>query len=130
MAVLTNAAVLPAIMALNGLMDEKLPVRTAFKIRKLHRALSAQWEIVEEVRKSLIEQSVLRDAAGNPVPGEEQRGQPTVRLRPEAIPHFEAQWRDLMDAPVDVGEGIRIEELGDREISPALLLNLGDLLAE
>lgn len=129
MVTIKNAQVLDVLMALNQLVAKDFHVKTSLKIRTIRKELSAKWEIVDEVRKSLIEKYAQRDAEGKTVPGEPINGQETIAIVESEKAAFQAAWDELLDQPVEISLSLSADDFGDVTISPMLVESLGDILA-
>jgi hypothetical protein len=125
---LKNAAVPNALAALNTLAAERLPVKSALKVRRIYKTLSGQWESVQEVTKQLVDAYGEKDAAGEIVRGETED---SVRIAKEHIARFNTEYSELLNESLEVAEGLTSGDLGEKcEIATAVLLQLGDLFTE
>jgi hypothetical protein len=126
---LTNEKAFAALIGIRELIDKELPAVAALRVRKLHTELSAAWKEVEAVKDLLISRYAEKDEAGNALT-EVQNGHELVKLRPDANAEFETSWKALLAEPITVQTQLRMSDLGDVKLTPALLINLGDLLIE
>jgi hypothetical protein len=130
-ATITNAAVLPAYLALNQLSQQKLPVAAAFRVRQMHRAITTALEDLESVRNGLIERYALRDEAGAVMNGEpDPQGNPTILLSQEGAEQIPTAMAELLAQPVECPT-LSVASLGEAlSIEPGVLMSLGDLLVD
>lgn len=128
MATLKNGELMGAVVALHDLGAERVPVKTALKIRRLLRELEPRARDVAEVRQQLLERHVKKDGKGEWVwERQNEDGTGTVKLAdPEA---FNKEVTALMDETVEC-EALTVEELGNIEVRGETLYGLGDLLIE
>lgn len=126
-----NGEIPSMIGALDQLSMEKLPVKGALKVRKAVRSLRSTWDIIDDVRKKLLDEHAEKDADGKNVPGEPlPNGQMTTKLDESKRAAFHAAWVELLEQESEVVDTLTAEDLGTREVSPALLIQLGDLLTD
>lgn len=126
-----NGDIPNALASLNALSREKLPVKGALKVRKLNRTLTTAWSLVDEVRKKLLDEHAAKDEAGNNLAGDPAPdGQATTKLADDKKQAFYAAWQELLGEEVEINDTLKPDDLGNREIEPALLIQLGDLLEE
>jgi hypothetical protein len=126
---LTNEKAFAALISLRELMDKELPAVAALRVRKLHNELSAAWKDVESVKEVLIQRYGQKDDAGK-VLTEDMNGAEIIKLQPECAAEFDASWKALLAEVITVNAQLRITDFGDTKLTPALLINLGDLLVE
>ncbi len=121
-----NVDILTASQALAQLAQEKLPIGTGIKIRRLTRQVSDAAGDIDEERKALLEKHAKRDDAGAMVFVDEAKTQISV------APEFGQDWQALlnMDADIIIDRPLRPQDLNGIQIAPALLLGLGDLLTD
>ena len=126
-----NEFVLGAMMALNDIKTKDFTVTTAIKLRTIIKEITGKWEIVEEVRKSLIEKFCEKDKDGEPVKGEKVNGQDTVKIPEENRPAFNLAWKELLGVEVELSSPVlKPEDFGDTKVSAETLLALGVLVAD
>lgn len=130
MATLKNENLNALIGALNALMDTKVPVTTALKIRKIHHKVAQQHEDVEAVRAKLIEDYAARDEEGNKQAGAPQNGQPTVKIRDEEREAFNGAVRELYSATFEIPVTLTEADFATVNIEPLVLIQLGALVEE
>lgn len=126
-----NSEVLGALMTLNEIAQIKLPATGALKVRKLLKSLQSNWEDVDGIRKTLIEEHAERDGDGEYVKGEAgPNGEETVKISDEKKDEFNAAWVAVLEETVEVGPVLSAADFGNAEIEPALLLGLGPVLSD
>lgn len=105
----------PVVVALNDLIKRPTSPRTGLKIRRIVRAINQQTEDV------LAERDRIAENHGTPQPDSD-----IVSLSADG----QAAWVELMNLTFEV-EQIEIGEVEAlKEIPPAVLIDLGDLLAD
>ena len=52
---LTNSEITTALMVINKLGQKEMPIKTSYEMLKVGKALEAQAQIIEEIRKKLID---------------------------------------------------------------------------
>lgn len=129
MAKLKNADVYTALLALNEIAKLTLPARGALRVRRLVRQLNELWEDVEAVRQMLLDRFAVRGTDGNPQ-HVLQGGQEVIQIQPEHEEAFQMAWREVLGQEVEVAQALEPEDFGSVELQPALLIALGDLVAD
>jgi len=110
--------------ALQKLLKESLPLRTAFKLKGIAKRAQEELDKYEEVRKAAVERYGSKDENGNLIVLEEG----TVKLEGENLNQFVKELSDLVNTEISIGT-VSIDELGDKvNMSAEELLALEDLL--
>lgn len=131
MVTVKNADVVEMLTVLGELAREKLPVKGALKVRKIHRTLSQAWTDVEDVRKQLFDEYAEKDANGDLIIEQgPSQGARTVKLKEGATEAFNAAWDELMAHEIEVADVLTAADMGTAEIRPHILIGLGDLLTD
>lgn len=102
-----------------------LPIKASYRISKIHKAIVAESEKFDEMRRSIVKKyaktkedgSLDIDEAGN------------VAVPNENIDAFNADMKDLFDIEFEVGT-ISVAELGDAKITPKMFGILSDILVD
>ena len=123
---MTNGEVIQAAQALEELGRERLPVPGALRVRKVTRAVQAHLQDVEAVRMDLLKRHARTDEAGELVPGEGG----IATFEDGARERFIADWEALLAERVEFEYGVRVSDLGNIEVRPSVLVELGALLEE
>ncbi|MDP9348040.1 MAG: hypothetical protein M3P24_02710, partial [Gemmatimonadota bacterium] len=114
------------------ILQEKLPVALALKLRQVVRTLQPHARDAEELEREIVVRYAVKDEAGNPLPVLDADGAPQpglVRVIDPEAAHREL--RELALCPVEVEvEPIPAGELeaAGLHVSGAAILALGDLL--
>ncbi|MBW3630041.1 MAG: hypothetical protein KY464_12180 [Gemmatimonadetes bacterium] len=130
---LTHQELSGMLRAAQEVLQEKLPIALALRLRQAVRALQPQAKDAEELEREIVIRHAVKDEAGNPVPVLDGDGAPQpglVRLTDPEAAHREL--RELALCPVEVEvEPIPAGELeaAGLHVSGAAVLALGDLLA-
>jgi hypothetical protein len=125
----SNEQVFSALNAIRELVGKELPVSAAFRIRKLNTELVDAWKQVEATKDDLLKWHAEKDAEGKIKT--EQVGESEVAVfLPEKREAFDNAWRHLLQESVEIHTTLPLAALGDTMISPAVLINLGDLVTE
>jgi len=112
--------------ALGELINEKLPIATALKIRKIIRELTPHLEDMEAEKRKIINSYVPLDETGAP----SNKNNQYVFDTEENKERFLSEMTELMNLEWESPEHLTIEELGSITITPATLLGLGDLFID
>ena len=96
----TNAEIWQAKAALDEMLKERLPVKTAYWLAKLARKVSEQIRDIDAVRIKLIKDYGSTDEAGTV----------SVSRTSERWPEFEAEFNELMAEVVEF-EGLPMEKI-------------------
>lgn len=126
MPTLTNAEARIAMMALTQLAQERLPVAGALRLRKVTRALAEHLTDVEAERLLLLERHARHSEDGKLLIEGSQYQFASDADRQA----FNEAFGELMALTWEHGWGIRVSDLGDIKVAPAVLLDLGPLLEE
>lgn len=116
--------------AVAAMASLKLPPKTALKVKKLHRTVSAHTEDVDAVRKEIVERYAEKDENGKPKPGDKVDGNETVRIAPDKMEEFKAAMKELGEQEFEVPVTLTLEEFGPDPIAPNVLILLGDVLKD
>jgi hypothetical protein len=112
--------------ALSELCDIMIPMTTAMKVRRIVRALVPHLQDVEAERRKLASRYAKKDAEGKPLTENNQY----IFANDEDRETFVTQVNELMDLEWEPPERLTVSELGDREVRPRILINLGEVLEE
>lgn len=97
-------------------LDLTVPVKVAWKLNKLVKALDKELSDIEEARISLVQKYGETDAEGN------------IQVTPEAMIAFTTEFNELLSEEVEIDfEPIDIEALGDIELTTKQLLGVEKL---
>jgi len=111
--------VVASVEALQRLVAEKVPALTAFKLARITRQVETVIGDFEKARIGLVKQY------GEP----QEDGSATVK--PENIPAFQAEFSQLIESEVALEfEPVKLESLGDIQLTTADMLALDYMLAE
>lgn len=115
---LTNDQAYTAFMALAQLSRVKMPAKGAVRVKVMLAALRPVAEAVDTARvEALKELGTLRD-----------QGQ--YQLDPEAQKEFAERMKEMLEDSVEVSvEALRVADLGNAEVQPMWLEQLGPLVA-
>lgn len=115
------------------ILQEKLPVALALRLRQVVRTLQPHARDAEELEREIVVRYAVKDGTGNPAPVLDGDGAPQpglVRLTDPEAAHRELKELALCRVEVEV-EPIPAGELeaADLRVSGAAILALGELLA-
>lgn len=79
--------------------DEKLAIKTAYRLTKLTKAIESELGFYREKLQAIINQYAQLDEAGRPIPTEDGAG---VKLRPETEADCYAAIYELQDIEVEL----------------------------
>lgn len=131
---LTGAQLRAAAEGIDEIGAKELPAGVAFRIARLARGLRDAVEDVGATELKILERYMERDAAGKPVPGSDDEGNPkpgTVRI--SDAEQFEREMQALLGAETELDvQPLALAELeaADVRVAPRTLLALGELLRE
>ncbi len=127
MPTITNAELKAIGSALSTLVEERIPIVGALRIRKLVRALNEHYADVEAERMKLLKLYGTKREDGELELDEHGN----VKFgTPENQQAFEADFSALMNETWTCEHGVKASDLGSIEVKTATLLALGDLLEE
>lgn len=128
---MTNQDLLKAQDALQRLSTGySMPIKTGLKIRAMTRSINHLVEDVREEHTKLIDQYAVKDESGKPV--FTNLGNGMVRYDFNGTePEFNRHYTELMLCEAaGMPAPLKAHELGDINILPVILENLGDLLVD
>jgi len=106
--------------ALDNFMQEKLPVKLAYKIKKLYKQVSEELEILEQSKDSLLENYAEKDEEGN-----FRNNDGYFVISKEHRENFEKELNELNNIKVKISfTPIKEEEIENMEMTPSTLLAL------
>lgn len=121
---LTLGEIRPMIMGLPKVMQEKLPVKTAYWFARTLRELTEHMKPFEETRKNLLDKYGTKDKKGQLV---EKDGEFVIRNRKA----FDKEFEELANQEVSIKfEGATLEQLGEADIRSIDIYNLGKLIKD
>ena len=110
--------------ALQMVMNEVLPVKTAYWLKRAMQQIQPEFEAFEEARKSLVNNYATRDENdmlaidGDNYVIEDMEG-------------FQKEYEELASTEIEIKyEPLGIDDLGDISITPNVLLKLGRLICD
>lgn len=109
--------------AMQALLAEKLPIRTAFKVKTLVNTFNEELKKFSELRKAIIERHCKKQDDGTPVLDEEQN----YSFEPEAVKALTSEMNELSTIELEFN-AIKIDELGHISLTTQQLFDLGDVL--
>ena len=109
------------LQSMEVLILKELPIKTSYKLSKLIKTLTSEYELFESKRIDLVKRFAEKDKDGNVK--EFDGGK--VNICKDTIQEFNDSFKELCDIDVVVEfEHISIESLGDINISTKDLFNL------
>lgn len=105
------------------LLKQKLPVKTAFKIKTLTHRFNDELKKFSELRTSILDQYCSRDEEGKPLVD----SQKNLSFEGDAIEKVTKEMSDLINIEIEF-ESLKIEELGDISLSTDDLMALGEVV--
>lgn len=116
-----TGALLNAFSALQTIANEKLPVKGSYAVSRLLVKLQAEHKVAEEHRIALVKELGTPDEQGNFM----------IEPGTAAFDEFQAKFGELQDTDLELDVPlIKIEQLGDAKIAPAVFAVLEAFVAE
>lgn len=116
------------VAAIEKLSAEKMPLKTAFKLAKLKKEVSAQSEFYDENYRKIIMECAEFDENGHPV--SKDNGM-TIQIKPGKIEEVNQRMKELNELTQEIREyKFKIEDFGDIEIDASTLEGLMDFIEE
>lgn len=127
---ISNNDVLNAVPVLRELVNQKLPIKTSFKVMTIVEKLEDIIRIFELTKQTLVTDNTKRDEDGNPVPFVDDDGNADPsKIIIENPQEFQQALSDLLSAETDVEFAkLPVDELGDIKIEPEKLMSLSWLI--
>ncbi len=124
----TNTTLVDAVPVLNQLVDLSLPIKTAFKIAKITKALQPALDSYNEVLGRLQQEHSIKGEDGSPLL--EETADPNIK---KIVFHdreaFDKAYQELSLIENKFRlEKLSIEEFGDVDITPASLFKIAFLI--
>lgn len=111
---------------MNILLQKELPIKISYKLSRLNKILSDEYQQFEESRKKLIDKYGNKDSDGNLITQDD-----LVQFSEENRALFINEFSDLLDIDVHINfDPININELEDIKISPLDLLKLDSFIID
>jgi len=105
--------------ALGRVLEAPLPIKTAFKFRKIVKLLRTDVQVLEETRKMLIERYSVAEESGR------------RRLIEDTREEFEKEYQELMDQEIEFDfEPVSINELSSVSLSAKEAFDLERFIGE
>jgi hypothetical protein len=113
--------------AITSLMQQPLPIKTTFKLKKYAKALEAELAVFEETRTEIVKEYGEKDENGQPVVTDG-----FVKLDETKSEEWQKKLGDLLTLESAIeSPAIKLSELGDDlKISAHALFCLGDIISE
>lgn len=116
------------VAAIEKLSAEKMPLKTAFKLAKLKKEVSAQSEFYDDNYRKIILDCAQLDKDGIPISYD---GGKTIQLKHDKIEETNQRMNELNELTQEIGDyKFKIEEFGDIEIDADTLGALMDFMEE
>lgn len=110
--------------ALSALDLQQMNIKAALQWRRISRAVRAEYALIEDQRKDLIDKHVKKDADEQPITD----GNRYVMADQAA---FDAEWRELMEAPAEIdARPMPLELIENLTMRPADIDALAFLIEE
>lgn len=107
------------------LMKQELPIKTAYKLKKIQKSLVDEEERFNELRKEVLTKYAIKNDEGEPQTNEHGN----VDLNKDKLEDFQREFNDLLSIEFS-SEFISLDELGDIKLSVNKLNTLDDLIKE
>jgi len=111
---------------MGALLKEKVPVKTAFRVKTLTNRFNDELKKFSELRSQILETHCNKDEDGQPILDEQKNYKFESE---EAQKNVIKELGDLLNIEVEV-ESIKVADLGDISLSGDDLLLLGELVSE
>lgn len=110
---------------LKKIVNKELPIRTAYRLTKIMKAINDEFTSLEEARGKLIKKFAKEPEDGSKGP------QGEIKVDPEKQDEFYKEFVVLLEEEIDLDINlISIEDLGDISLSPADMFGLQIILEE
>ncbi|MDD2496272.1 MAG: hypothetical protein PHS24_05215 [Bacilli bacterium] len=118
---------LPNILeSMSNLLQKEMPIKISYKLSKLNKKLVEEYQQFEESRKLLINKYALKDSEDNIVTQDN-----IVQFNQDNLVLFNDEFEELLNIEFEIDfECIKIDDLGDINISPIDLMILEDFIVE
>lgn len=111
-------SIVGAMEALNNLSNEKVPVSTAFKLKKIIRSIEGDLKSYDDLRKGLFEKF-----------GEKKED--SYEIPKERLDDFYKELNDLLSTEVKTEiTKLKLSDLGDLKIETKMLFSLDEFIEE
>lgn len=116
------------VAAIEKLSAEKMPLKTAFKLAKLKKEVSAQSEFYDENYRKIIFECAELDENGRPVSNDNGM---TIQIKPGKIEEVNQRMNELNELTQEIGDyKFKIEDFGNIEIDADTLGELMDFMED
>jgi hypothetical protein len=117
--------IIDGIQALSDLSSQKFPVKVSYKIGRILNDCQRELKHYEASRIALV--NSLGEVVGKDAMGEPQY----AVMKPEALKEFQKQYSELVEIETTLwGDKLKLDDLGDKEIEPAIIAALDWLFVD
>lgn len=109
--------------SMEELIKEKLPIKTAFKIKTLTNKFNDELKKFKDLRTHIVESHCIKDEEGNP--SLDDKG--NYQFSKENNTAFIKEMNELLSIEIEF-DSINVEELSNLELTADALLSLGDII--
>ena len=109
--------------SMEELIKEKLPIKTAFKVKTLTNKFNDELKKFKDLRMVIIESYCVKGEDGNPIFDDGGNYQ----FSAENNKGFVKELNELLSIEIEF-DAIKVSELGNMELSADMLLSLGDIV--
>lgn len=103
----------------------KLPVTVSYKVGKTIKAINAELETHQEIRKKRIKE------LGEPTKDQDGKTTENYQVTKENLPIWDKEYKELLANEVDIQiHPLKISELGDEKLEPIVFAELDWLITE
>ncbi len=115
--------------SLTKVLELNLPAKTSFKLVKLIRKVNEILQDIQEAHKKLLEKFGEKDKDGEFIHVlDQQTGKPNenqIQLKKDSVKPFKEEYKQLLEVENEIqGTKVTLDDLGDIEIQPGVLLTL------
>lgn len=108
------------------LLKQEMPIKTAFKFRKLAQQIYAETCLYAELKKELLFKYVPKDEEGTPI----MNAEGFSKMSEANLELFIVEHKNLISVEIDL-QHLTLDELGDKmSITPQELANLNGFIRE
>lgn len=116
------------VAAVDKLANEKIPLKTAFKLAKLKKELNEQSDFYDENYRKIIMDCAEFDKNGKIVSND---GGATIQIKPDKVKEVSQRMNELNELTAEIKDyKFKIEEFGEIEIDAKTLVELMDFMED
>jgi len=117
---------------LDVILAKELPIKTSYWLARFLDKIGVEFKAMDKARIKLIEKYAKKDKDGKPMMKKVKDDKPQeYDLTPANMKKFQAEYADLGKEEFEVDfKPIKLDQVGDIQLKPMVLIQLGKIIVE